>query len=409
MNLLMLSRSMFFPLALACVLLSGALAGCLNNETGVKGPRWMTPLPEEGSLKFLLPTEPFRPCTAVGCLGSGQGHEPSVAATPSGILVADARGQVARSVDGGQNFITVIPPHGTNLGQWHPLDAIVQADPDGRTWYSMLQADRFGADPKILGIQIYRTPDAGLTWDLAVSITVPWPTVDEPDRPWLAFKDGRVLLSFQRSEPNPGGYAMISQDDGETWNGPFKTSPQGQHGRPAWSGEKFLVPYVIPSGPSQGAWVATSPDGQEWKQMRVREDPTTYGPPVIATGPDGTTMAWVAGGTNDGQWNLVGATTADHGTTWSAATLLSGPGEEVVVGPWVLADDAGTHVAYYACCNVSLRVATIQDDVATRGVAASIDRDDRPYTGFAHMAAYEGRLMIVYPDATGKVFFTRST
>jgi hypothetical protein len=395
-------------LVLAVLVLSGCTS--IREDSPKKGgeQEWV----EGDAFTFQPPQEVMATCPVLDC-GSYGVQEPSIAFSPAGALAADARGSLARSTDGGESWIRAHQPdivRARLTGQWVPLDALVQSDGRGRIWYTMMQADRLelNRDPRILGLQIYRTADAGITWDLSVNVTVPWAGELEPDRQWLVFADEFVVLSFQGFGGDPGGHVMVSGNDGRTWEGPFKTAPRAQHGRGAWA-NGLILPFTAADSLGFGAWVALSSDGKQWEQVEVSSTPAAAEVSVVSTSPSGRVWyAWTQRSISLKTDELQVAYSDDSGRSWSEPLGLARLGKDVTRGLWMSTKTEVVHIAYFEdggpCCGGILHVIKLEEGEIHRAIAASQLVLEEPFTDFAFVEEFGGKVFTIYPDGKEKIW-----
>lgn len=401
-------------LAIVAYMATAYLAACLEGPETVQDDPLIPP--EGGELHFNERTEIFGMCPLIDC-GSYASFEPNIALGQGGMLAASATGALARSIDGGRSFVRIaIPSLEVSRIQdgWLPQDAFVQTDPLGRIWLTMMEVhDPFGSGT-VEGFRIYRTVDAGLTWDLEVAVRPGWSARNDPDRQWLAFGDGQILLSFQGLDARPGGFAMVSEDDGQTWEGPFQTSPRAEHGMPVWSNGRFIIPFAHASALSVGAWVAVSADGKEWKSHEVSPRWTPDYWPTLATDERGVlSFAWRHMSESNQDLVLL-AESQDGGSTWSRPIQVSHPGETVWAAPWAISSQGKTWIAYYSSEDGSplttLNVVQIAEGTASRGIVATgiNQRAATGFTDFAHGIFVDNRPYFTYPDGQGSAYVTSS-
>ena len=367
------------PLLLSALL----LAGCMGGPGGPAAPPTEPDEPEDAT-----PDAPLAfgaPVTVIASCGLDLRicFEPSVAATTTGTLVVNSYiAPFARSTDGDQ-FLYVPGPNGAAvLGSGG--DALLQADASGAMWWSVLEAS---------SLRVAKTTDAGLTWDL--DVTVPLPS--RPDRQWLTFSTDRVLLTYQGEA---GVNAASSSDGGQTWSGPVAIEPSAHiHGLGTWCQDRFAVPLFHDDGTLK---LAISPDSEVWE---LRDVPNATGDffPAVSCTPGGLRVAWRA--FDD---TLRAADSPDLGASWMPQVQFSLPGEHLPVSPLLVQHGAATWVAYFTAAGngtpADLHVLRLEAGQVSRGLAVAqlqTTRDNRPgNTDFPWFVVKDGRPLVVYADGT---------
>lgn len=398
----------------SCVALLVAIL-CSGCTAAAPEPDGIPVLPEKGHLGFGAAVQPFGICPVVDC-GSRANFEPTVAIGTGGILVASSVGPLARSTDGGATFQpTVLLPQLLYQEQqqesWLDSDQTVQTAPDGSIWMTMMTAHFVDSNVHSDGFFVARTTDAGLTWDHVQRIKVQ-PTTGSrgPDRQWLVFGQGRMLLFYQQTHDEfaDAGFVIASTDSGVTWSPPVAFAPTGAHGRPAWTGDAFVAPYVARGA----AFVATSADGADWRQEQLPgpESYSALGYPSAAS--DGHGNVWIVWPQLKDETVLALARSHDHGASWSEPASVAQGLRMPSIGAWIESVPSGVAVAFYSgeTDHVGFRVELIHDGtVRPGGPDGVLDWGNFKATDFAHFATEGHSVLAIYSDAQRTIYVARST
>ncbi len=297
---------MGFPIAVAVLL--AFVAGC---STPAPDPLPPEPVPAEtaDALAFGEPRH-------VATIPNTQ-HETFLAVSPDGrTLLACAHGEFVApahmyaSTDGGATFAEL----DAGPGLLPAGDCEVALGPEGAWSF---------AGNTVVGVTVATTLDQGRSWTVN-HLTGP-PLNGLADRPWLAYADQTLLLSYQPGTPAVGSVRVArSTDFGATWTSPVEVAASTT-GSPFIDAADFVVSadnqtvripvtrQLSPGGSATLSFAVSRDAGATWAEESVAEaQPPAEGFPGVAITSDGT-LTWVydAGG------RLVALTSSDDGATWS--------------------------------------------------------------------------------------------
>ncbi|MGE5579209.1 MAG: WD40/YVTN/BNR-like repeat-containing protein [Bacillota bacterium] len=236
--------------------------------------------------------------------------------------------RVLRTTDGGRNWTDVGPEDSL-----HPEGADAAFLDSTHAWLAVKPA---GADQSTSGLRVYRTSDAGESWD---STELPNATVVgrfsflNENEGWLTLHQGAAMHSEQVT-------ILATTDGGKTWSEVSTVSPDPQPGELPFSGNKsglafsnssngFLTGYwPVPGSP----YLFSSTDGgRTWAQMELalpegyeEADCSTHTPVFYGEGAGTLPVTLYAPA---GEREILFYSTMDGGKTWTPGTPIA-TGEE---------------------------------------------------------------------------------
>lgn len=391
---------------------------------------------------------------AVNVSKEHSGAEPVVDVTSEGTILVQGQGfdepptfqdyaypgdstqnRVWRSTDGGETWTDVSPP---GRGRNASCDAHLAVAPDDTVYAANCFIVGFPAPTEM---PLYRSEDEGDTW---TELTEP-PFPPDVHRMWLVPKPGGVLhLAVESQYPDGGLYYLVSQDRGETWEGPIPVDEETLWGSElavdAENGRLYAARLAHEADPEDeedrinhtGPFYlrASSDGGRTWDRHRVAEIDERFATQAwqpLTLGPEGTLyLAWAE--TEDGRAVVHYTYSTDQGRTWQDPVALTqidgtqtlvwaqarGPGQLALT--YYQADEAGVpaevNASWYAGYalvddadtsrpNVTTeRVTTwpVHDGaICTEGASCQQEREDRRLLEFTGVAfGPEGRAHTVF-------------
>jgi hypothetical protein len=306
-----------------------ALAGC-------QGPAAAPAPPPPAAVA--APDAPVEVAACPGC------YEATTAWSDGALFVSSHTAEgFSVSRDGGRTFAAMPPPPAPPGAEgFAPRDVTLQADGQGRLWWTALMGFAAGVqDPP--GVQVARSDDGGRTWATDVAVSLPRPLDPLADRQWLSVAPGGHAYLLCMCPFGTVPQLAHSGDDGASFGPlhPVTVGELGPYGSPAADGGgTVVVPYLVGAAGKTAVAVAVSTDHG-----------TTFVPRVVA-GPDADPSpcctfpqaAWGAGRfalswlQADG---TVALSTSPDGMEWTTVTW----GGKGAVAPWPAVQVRGPEVA----------------------------------------------------------------
>jgi hypothetical protein len=360
---------------------------------------------------------PARLAAITGCESSC--FEPTVASDGAGdvYVVAGEEERAAASHDGGRTFAPLkLPPHPAAAPEGNVrVDQLVAVDAQGLLYYAAYVGLDEGPIPPPVGLQVATSRDHGASWATDVFLGLwaqPTGGVVAPWRMWLAFApDGTAYLDFNQ---RPGGGVWIgrSDDHGATWTPFVRVQPATDRILSSF----FSPPLVGKDGSVMVAYFGDQhPDpssplffrGEDLRVARSTDKGATFQQRLVEAAPPGGSvgsafpqLAQDAAGRLVVAWwdgrDVVVATSADGGATWTRSPARWGAPGGAVIGPWLDAHaaDGKLDVLSFAAPDGALTLARGRFDT-TEPLVQTLAPDAGARGDFPFFARDAGRIRAV--------------
>jgi hypothetical protein len=221
------------------------------------------------------------------------------------------------SFNGGQTWATSRPYVDRNAGRVNAADPTIAFGPKGEVYFAFI-----ALNPAQGAVAVSRSLDGGLTWSSqswATSFTY------GSDKPAIGIANGTLNVFFQNS-----ALQSVSSTDGVTWSSPATIAVGGRNAAPVVDRNGNLYVFYNTTGFIKVA----RPDGNGGytnhtvaETVVLQRRPTEYRAAIYpAAGVDSNGKLYVAwaDGRNNGRGNdILLASSANGGSTWSAPAVVN--------------------------------------------------------------------------------------